>query len=126
MEEVERNPNVMRSPFPNTGAYSESRPTDINEALAFWKRKLIDSFKKMPRSRQERLIEKNSIVMSIGLSVTLLNLLYRFLPLLLRVWGTPTIVLGSYVFAKKCLTPFLIKEFEGHLNPKENNRDKVE
>lgn len=30
------------------------------------------------------------------------------------------------MFAKKCLTPFLITEFEGHINPNENNRDKVE
>ncbi|PZM84131.1 MAG: hypothetical protein DKT66_05690 [Candidatus Melainabacteria bacterium] len=89
----------------------------LNDTLDAWKKRLVDSFKGMSRKRQERLIEKNAVVLSVGTTVTFLNLIYRALPLLIRVFCIPAAVVGSYVFAKKCIAPFVISELKEHLNP---------
>jgi len=56
------------------------------------------------------------VVLSVGTTVTFLNLIYRALPVLIRVFCIPAAVVGSYVFAKKCIAPFVISELKEHLN----------
>lgn len=117
MENIERKPDFMQNLIPRAKDENQQGSDSINEVLAEWKQYIVASFKKMPRKRQEKLLEKNSVVVCAGMSVTIINLVYRSLPLLLRVFGTAAIIFGSYVFAKRWLTPLLIQEFKEHLNP---------
>jgi hypothetical protein len=77
---------------------------------------LVTSFQKMNRTEQIALIDKGSVIVTIGVVVVVLATFYQMLPSLLRIFLAPGLIAGAWFFAKRVVTPVMIARFEHHLN----------
>lgn len=77
---------------------------------------LANSFNRMSRVQQESLISRICIIMTIGVSIILINLFYSFFPPLVRALMPPLVLALAYFAGARVVTPVMIARFEEHLN----------
>ncbi|GEM_PF-2707452 len=91
-----------------------------------YKQYLKDSFRRMPRSEQEKLIRKSCTVVTVGSAVTVTSLVYRVLPLATRLLGVPLIVAGAFILGRKVVGPLAVARYGRYLNKPEASPGKEE
>jgi hypothetical protein len=77
---------------------------------------LSNSFKRMSREQQESLISRICIIMTMGVSIILINLFYSFFPPLVRALVPPLVLALAYFAGARVVAPVMIGRFEEHLN----------
>jgi hypothetical protein len=82
-----------------------------------YKNTLVTAFQRMNRTEQIALIDKGSVIVTIGVVVVVLATFYQMLPSLLRIFLAPGMIAGAWFFAKRVVTPVMIARFEHYLNP---------
>ena len=74
-------------------------------------------FKKMTRREQEELITRLSQIVTIGSAALITMLFYGFIPLFLKIFVLPGILLGAYWAGTNIVSPIMIARYEQYLNP---------
>jgi len=74
-------------------------------------------FKKMTRREQEELITRLSQIVTIGSAALITMLFYGFIPLFLKIFVLPGILLGAYWAGTNVVSPIMIARYEQYLNP---------
>lgn len=105
------------------------KPTNVRETKAWvqttggakrlwavYVQTLKTSFQKMNRTEQIGLIDKGSVIITIGVVVVVLATFYQMLPSILRIFLAPGMIAGAWFFAKRVVTPVMVARFEHHLN----------
>lgn len=92
-----------------------SRPSE-NTFWTQYRKGLITTFRQMSRAEQESFIRKNSIAVTMGAAVVMVNVVYAVIPPVLRVFGIPLVILGSFLLGKTVVTSRVIERFQRHLN----------
>jgi|GEM_PF-1314287 len=77
---------------------------------------LATQFQRLDRPAQEQLIMRLCQVITVGCAIVLTNFFYQFIPLMIRVFAFPAILVGSWFVATKVVTPIVIAQFEDKLN----------
>lgn len=77
---------------------------------------LAEQFRRLDRPNQEQLITRLCQVVTVGCAIVLTNFFYQFIPLMIRVFAFPAILLGSWWVASKVVAPIVISQFEDKLN----------
>jgi hypothetical protein len=77
---------------------------------------LKDSFANMPRSTQLELINKGSIIVTMGVAVISLGLFYYFLPTIVRVFAAPALLVTAWFVGTKLVFPMVRDRLEPYLN----------
>ncbi len=88
----------------------------VKKLWAVYVNTLVSSFQRMNRGEQIALIEKGSVIVTIGVVVVVLATFYQMLPSIVRIFLAPGLVAGAWFFAKRVVTPVMIARFEDHLN----------
>jgi hypothetical protein len=88
----------------------------VKRLWALYINTLTTSFQKMNRTEQIALIDKGSVIVTIGVVVVVLATFYQMLPSLLRIFLAPGLIAGAWFFAKRVVTPVMIARFEQYLN----------
>lgn len=71
----------------------------------------------MSRAEQIELIEKGSVIITIGVvAVVLASGLYHMMPSMLRIFVAPALLGAAWFFAKRIVTPVLVTRFDHYLN----------
>ncbi len=73
-------------------------------------------FKKMSRREQEDLITRLSQIVTIGSAALITMLFYGFIPLFLKIFVLPGILLGAYWAGTNIVSPIMIARYEQYLN----------
>lgn len=81
-----------------------------------WASSLADAFKRMHRSEQEALIVRLCQISCVFTAIVLTSFFYQFVPILVRVLGLPTFIIGSWFVATRVLSPIVIAHYEMSLN----------
>lgn len=88
-----------------------------------YKNLLKDNFNNMSREDQEDLIDKFAMIITIGVTVLAVLLLYQYIPRILRVLGLPVALIVAWWAGRKIVGPVVIDRME-HLLKKEDRRDR--
>lgn len=84
----------------------------------FWnnyKTVLVTSFNRMNRREQEDLIDKFSMIITIGVTCLIILIFYPVIPRLLRVLGLPVALLAAWWAGRRVVGPVVIDRMEKYL-----------
>lgn len=87
-----------------------------------YKKFLADSFERMTPGQRERLVRKNCIALSMGAGVSGLTMIYRALPLMLRIISVPAVLAFSFIIGNELVSPMMIRKFKPSLMGKTKSR----
>jgi|LNFM01.2.fsa_nt_gb hypothetical protein len=109
---------------------SAGKPHDIRETKAYLKAQngakrmwsnyvafLGSSFRRMDREEQIAIIQKFSMVFSIGIAILAISCFYSLLPQQLRVLAVPIAIGGAWWFGTKVIAPQTINRLDKYINP---------
>lgn len=91
--------------------------SEVNRAWSNYKTSLIRAFKRLSRVDQESLITQICMITTMGVSMLLYMFIYPFLPLFIRLFALPLVLIGSYWAGTKLVAPIMIVRFDSLLNP---------
>lgn len=97
--------------------------TGAKRIWANYKKSLRDHFNNMTRAEQEDLIDKFSMIITIGVTVVVVLIANPFIPRLIRVLGVPLALMASWWAGRRIVAPVMIDRLE-HLLKKDEREER--
>jgi hypothetical protein len=94
----------------------QNTTSGVKHVWAMYLHSLSASFVRMTRAEQLELIDKGSMVVTIGVTILVLAIIYPMLPSILRLFLTPTLIGGAWLFSKRVVTPVMVSRCANYLN----------